>query len=113
MSTLNRNQVETAAAELYEAEKNRVQISPVTQTFPSMDMDDAYAIQSAWVEKKVEQPVSKDYLYDLLHRHGWRKVVPRPQHPQADRKKQAAFKKNFPSWWEPPPKVSLPETHAP
>ena len=67
----------------------------------------------ALVEKKAEQAVSKDYLYDLLHRHGWRKVVPRPQHPQADSKKQAVFKKNFRSWWEPPLQVSPPKTHDP
>lgn len=67
----------------------------------------------ALVEKKVEQTVSKDYLYDLLHRHGWRKVAPRPQHPRADPKKQAAFKKNFRSWWEPPPRVSPPKTPDP
>jgi len=58
----------------------------------------------ALVEKRVEQTVSKDYLYDLLHRHGWRKVAVRPQHPQADAQKQRAFKKNFRSWWEPHPK---------
>ena len=67
----------------------------------------------ALVEKKVERTVSKDYLYDLLHRHGWRKVAPRPQHPQADRQKQVAFKKNFRSWWEPPPAVSPPKTSDP
>lgn len=60
----------------------------------------------AQVEKKVNQTVSKDYLYDLLHRHGWRKVVPRPRHPQADPAQQAAFKKTSRSWWEPPPKAS-------
>jgi transposase len=67
----------------------------------------------AQVEKKVDQPVSKDYLYDLLHRHGWRKVMPRPQHPQADAVRQATFKKNFRSWWVPPPKVSPPKIADP
>lgn len=64
----------------------------------------------AQVEQKLNQAVSKDYLYDLLHRHGWRKVVPRPQHPQADKAQQAVFKKTFRSWWEPPPKTSPPQT---
>jgi len=67
----------------------------------------------ALVEKKVEQTVSKDYLYDLLHRHGWRKVAPRPRHPRADLKQQVAFKKNFRSWWEPPPRVSAARTADP
>jgi transposase len=61
------------------------------------------------VEKQLNQTVSKDYLYDLLHRHGWRKVMPRPQHPKADPAQQAAFKKNSRSWWPPPPRASLPK----
>jgi transposase len=36
-------------------------------------------------------PVSTTYR--LLHRHGWRKVAPRPQHPKTDQDAQAAFKK--------------------
>ncbi len=28
------------------------------------------------VEKKVGKPVSDDYLWDLLHRHGWKKKMP-------------------------------------
>lgn len=43
-----------AANALYGAEIDRVQIDPVTLLHPQMDMDDAYAIQSAWVNKKVE-----------------------------------------------------------
>lgn len=61
----------------------------------------AFAIQ-ATLEEKVGRPVSEDYLYDLLHRHGWRKVMPRPRHPKADTAQQEDFKKNFRSWWQPP-----------
>lgn len=31
-------------------------------------------------------------LYRILARHGWRKVIPRPRHPQADPERQEAFK---------------------
>jgi transposase len=58
------------------------------------------------LEKKLGHKVSKDYLYDLLHRHDWRKVVPRPRHPNADVEKQEEFKKNSRSWWQPPPRAS-------
>jgi len=54
MSTLSQEQINAAALELYEAEKNRAQISPITQRHPDMDMEDAYAIQSAWVNRKIE-----------------------------------------------------------
>jgi transposase len=58
------------------------------------------------LEERLAKKVSKDYLYDLLHRHEWRKVMPRPQHPKADKEKQEEFKKNFRSWWQPPKKTS-------
>lgn len=31
--------------------------------------------------------------YRLLHRHGWRKIMPRPRHPKADEEARASFKK--------------------
>jgi transposase len=31
--------------------------------------------------------------YRMLHRHGWRKIAPRPKHPKGDAKAQEAFKK--------------------
>jgi len=55
VSTLNEVQIQSAAEALFEAERKRKQISPLTQTYPDMDMDDAYAIQSAWVRKKQDQ----------------------------------------------------------
>lgn len=35
---------------------------------------------------------SQATLYRILARHGWRKVVPRPRHPDADPARQEAFK---------------------
>jgi transposase len=69
----------------------------------------AYAVK-VHIEERTGKAVSKDYLYDILHRHGWRKVMPRPQHPKADREKQEEFKKNFRSWWQPPRKTSAKKT---
>lgn len=34
--------------------------------------------------------------YRLLHRHGWRKVMPRQRHPKGDTKEQEHFKVFFP-----------------
>jgi transposase len=45
------------------------------------------------IEAQVGAPVSTAYLYDLLHRHQWRKVMPRPRHVRADPDVQEAFKK--------------------
>lgn len=52
-------------------------------------------------KKKVGQEVSDAYIYRLLHRHGWRKLMPRPKHPKSDPKAQEEFKKNCPVWFKP------------
>jgi len=49
-------------------------------------------IQRAY-EEKIGHKVFPSTIYDLLHRHGWRKIAPRPHHPQGDAALQAAFKK--------------------
>ena len=59
-----------------------------------------------YVERKLGHSVSKDYTYDLLHRHGWRKVSPRPEHPKVNKGQQEEFKKNYLSSWRPPLKAS-------
>ena len=71
----------------------------------------AYAIR-VHIEGKTRKAVSEDYLYDVLHRHGWRKVMPRPRHPKADKEKQEDFKKNSRSWWQAPRKTSAKKTHG-
>ena len=44
-------------------------------------------------EAAVQHPVHQSSIYRLLHRHAWRKLVPRSFHPKADPADQAAFKK--------------------
>jgi hypothetical protein len=48
------------------------------------------------VEQKVGRRVSANYLWDMLHRHGWSKKAPRPEHPKAGdvQEKREAFKKS-------------------
>jgi transposase len=45
-------------------------------------------------ERAVGRTVPKSTVYRMLARHGWRKVAPRPRHPQGDPATQEAFKKN-------------------
>ncbi len=45
------------------------------------------------LETHVGHSVHPSTVYRLLARHGWRKLVPRPIHPQADPAAQAALKK--------------------
>lgn len=46
-------EIAAAADALYEAETNRVQIAPLTLAHGGMDMADAYAVQEAWVDRKI------------------------------------------------------------
>ena len=54
-------------------------------------------------EQQVGHTVASSTIYRLLARHGWRKLVPRPQHPDARREGQEAFKKSFAVWYAPSP----------
>jgi transposase len=46
-------------------------------------------------EAKVGHEVDDSTIYRLLDRHGWRKLMPRPKHPQADPQAQEQFKKTL------------------
>lgn len=51
-----------------------------------------YIAQCRRVGKKLHPTVT----WRLLGRHGWRKIVPRPEHPKADRAAREQFKVFFP-----------------
>jgi transposase len=44
-------------------------------------------------EQAIGHQTSNSTVYDLLHRRGWRKLMPRPFHPKRDVEAQKAFKK--------------------
>jgi hypothetical protein len=44
-------------------------------------------------EQAIGHETSNSTVYNLLDRHGWRKLMPRPFHPQRDVEAQNAFKK--------------------
>jgi hypothetical protein len=50
-------------------------------------------IKSA-MDKRLGRPVALASAYNLLHRHGWRKLAPDKRHPQSDIESQEAWKKN-------------------
>ena len=51
-------------------------------------------------EARVGHEVDDSTIYRLLARHGWRKLMPRPRHPQADRQAQEQFKKTLRRRWK-------------
>ena len=53
-------------------------------------------------EEKVGTEVAPSTLYRLLERHGWRKLAPRPAHPEGDKAARETFKKTFQTWSKQP-----------
>jgi transposase len=54
-------------------------------------------VQAAY-EAVVGRSVHHSVVYRALHRRGWRKLAPRPKHPQANEEVREAFKKTYPNW---------------
>lgn len=52
-------------------------------------------IKSA-MDKRLGRTVALASAYNLLHRHGWRKLAPDKRHPQSNEEIQSAWKKNSP-----------------
>jgi len=52
---LSREEIRVAAESLHRAETTRTQIRQLSITYPSITLDDAYAIQKAWIEIKVAE----------------------------------------------------------
>ncbi len=48
----------------------------------------------AALDQRVGRPVALASAYSLLHRHGWRKLVPDKRHPKSNPAAQAEWKKN-------------------
>ena len=49
------------------------------------------------LDKRLGRRTALASTYNLLHRHGWRKLAPDTRHPKADREAQEEWKKNSPS----------------
>ena len=58
---LSKAQIEDAANRLYQAEKTQQQIRALTLSF-DMDMEDAYAVQKTWVDRKLEDGEKVSYF---------------------------------------------------
>lgn len=55
-------------------------------------------------EKIIGHELPKDYAYDLMHRHRWRKIMPHTHHPKKDQTAQETFKETSRTCWIPPEK---------
>jgi transposase len=69
-------------------------------------------IQQAF-EQQIGNPVHSSTIYRLLERHGWRKLQPRPEHPEGDAEAQATFKKTSPILCKQRSPTGIPKTAVP
>src|SRR5690625_3589919 len=50
---LSKQQLEDIAKQLHEAENSRTMIPLLTSTYPDMTVEDSYAVQGKWVDRKI------------------------------------------------------------
>lgn len=67
-------------------------LAPFIERAAQGEIVTAKLIKAAF-EQHLGHDVDASTIYRLLQRHRWRKVLPRPRHPQADPKAQEVFKK--------------------
>jgi len=58
------------------------------------------------LEQRLGRAVALSSVYNLLHRHGWRKLAPDKRHHKADLASQEQWKKNSPKRWLKPSRKS-------
>ena len=75
-------------------EEERELLTPFFERAHKGELTTAAHIKLAF-EKRVGHEVDETTIYRLLERHQWRKVVPRPFHPKADKEEQRLFLQNF------------------
>ena len=73
-------------------EEEQAFLAPFFRQAESGEIATVAQIQGAF-EERVEHQVDDSTIYRLLDRHSWRKLMPRPKHPQADQYAQEQFKK--------------------
>lgn len=78
---------------LLSTEEEQALLAPFVEKAKQGEVVVAAPVRQAY-EEKLGRPVHPSVIYRALHRQGWRKVQPRPRHPQADEKAQEEFKKS-------------------
>ena len=102
ISTYNRfgvEGVETAGKggrrhEYLSLEEERQFLVPFFARAESGEIATAAEIQRAF-EARIGHEVDESTIYRLLNRHDWRKLMPRPKHPQGSKEAQEHFKKTL------------------
>jgi len=73
-------------------EEEKLFLEPFYQKAERGYLTTAKEIHRAY-EEQIGHKIHKTTIYDILKRHGWRKILPRGRHPKADIEAQETFKK--------------------
>ena len=73
-------------------EEERKFLTRFTKAAEAGELLNVRALKIAY-EEEIGHPTSESTIYNLLARHQWRKLMPRPFHPERDEKAQEAYKK--------------------
>jgi transposase len=84
--------------ELLTREQERELLTPFFARAVEGEIATAAEVQAVY-EQRVGHDVHLSTVYRLLDRHGWRKLLPRPRHPEADHEEQERFKKPLRARW--------------
>jgi transposase len=79
------------------AEEEQQRLAPFLEKAQTGEIVTAGPVQQAY-EEQLGHPVHHSLVYRALHRQGWRKIMPRPQHPKTDVTVQEEFKKSSRRW---------------
>jgi len=74
--------------------EERVLLARFAKAAGAGEMLNIHDLKAAY-EKAIGHETSNSTVYNLLDRHGWRKLMPRPFHPKRDLAAQDAFKKTI------------------
>jgi len=72
--------------------EEKVLLARITRGAGAGEMLNIHDLKATY-EKAIGQVTSNSKVYNLLTRHGWRKLMPRPFHPNRDLAAQNPFKK--------------------
>ena len=81
----------TPARDMTVAEEKAL-LARFTKAAGAGEMLNIHDLKAAY-ERAIGHETSNSTVYNLLARHGWRKLMPRPFHPKRDIAAQNAFKK--------------------
>jgi transposase len=75
-------------------DEERACLSPFLKESQAGHIATVHTLKNAF-EEHIGHAVATSTIYRLLHRHQWRKVVPRPKNPRSSQQEQDTFKKTF------------------